>query len=198
MSRYDVPATFLAAICREYQTCGTGFRNHWISSTTGAAWEHWCLLPVRMPVYCRDGDQDHAKSTAGSNQMDPFHYIHLSDAHADVRGSHIGLFVRHDSAAGAVTAICFNFLDGRWPDLVDEPLNRIREVITLRRGSNEPIEPTFVHLIFLSSIVRWWNDVLLAINQQLIAHVCVHQLLPHLPLLLLNQDSLQKQRLQKC
>ena len=138
-------------------------------------------MPVRVSVFFNDTDEHHARSTAGSNQMDPFNYIHLADARVDVRGSHIGLFVRHDANTRAVTVICFNFLDGRWPELVDEPLNRIREDI-LRRGveaagetgdanANENVEPSFIYHIFLSSIIRWWNIVLQGINQQLIAHV---------------------------
>ena len=103
--------------------------------------------------------------------MDPFHYIHLSDAHVDIRGSHIGLFVRQNRRVGTTTAVVVNFLDGRWSRIVDEPIVRVKEVIKSRGDGDAVADPSFVHLIYLSSVIRWWNNVLLSFNQQLIAHV---------------------------
>ncbi|KAF2174438.1 hypothetical protein K469DRAFT_756734 [Zopfia rhizophila CBS 207.26] len=102
--------------------------------------------------------------------MDPFHYIHLSDAHVDIRGSHVAIFLRYDGEAGSTTAVVINFLDGRWSRIVEEPVLRIREAIKSRCNADVNAEPPFVHLIYLSSIIRWWNNVLLYFNQQLIAH----------------------------
>jgi hypothetical protein len=59
--------------------CGTGFRN-----MSPESWDHWCLIPVRTIVPCKAQAKEHTKSTAGSNQLDPFHYIHLSGAKADI------------------------------------------------------------------------------------------------------------------
>jgi hypothetical protein len=42
------------------------------------------VLPVCVEISCSDNADVHAKSTAGLNQMYPFHYIHLPDAHFDV------------------------------------------------------------------------------------------------------------------
>lgn len=103
--------------------------------------------------------------------MDPFHYIHLSDARVDIRGSHIAIFLRCDKESSSVVAVVLNLLDGRWSKIVDEPTNRIKEVIKSRHGANVKDEPSFVHLVYLSSIVRWWNNVLSYFNHQLIAHV---------------------------
>ncbi|KAH0536480.1 hypothetical protein FGG08_006661 [Glutinoglossum americanum] len=170
ISRFEIPAAFTAALCRHYQTCGTGFRDLSGLGTPNSTWDHWCLLPVRVQVPCKDDARVHTKSTAGNNQMDPFHYIHLSDARVDIRGSHIGLLVRCDSSAGQTTAIIVNFQDGRWSQIVEEPIGRIKEAIKSRGDTDAKVEPFFVHLIYLSTVVRWWNNVLLSFNHQLIAH----------------------------
>ncbi len=103
--------------------------------------------------------------------MDPFHYIHLFDVNVDIRGSHIAMFVRHDRKASSTTAVVINFLDGRWSRIAEEPILRVKEAIKSRGHADAKVEPSFVHLIYLSSIIRWWNNVLLYFNQQLIAHV---------------------------
>jgi hypothetical protein len=103
--------------------------------------------------------------------MDPFHYIHLTDARVDIRGSHIAIFLRYDKDSSSVVAVVLNLLDGRWSQIAEEPTNRIKEAIKSRRGAMVKDEPSFVHLVYLSSIVRWWNNVLSYFNHQLIAHV---------------------------
>ncbi|KAI0815976.1 hypothetical protein GGR55DRAFT_675585 [Xylaria sp. FL0064] len=137
---FNVPVAFVTALARPYMVCGTGFRPLF-----PRAWDYWCLIPVRAIVPCRIQAQDHTRSTAGSNQMDPFHYVHLPGAKADIRGSSIGLFIRHDYDTGHTTIICFNLLDSRLRDLIEEPLHRARAL-------------------------RWWNKVLLCFNQQLVMH----------------------------
>ena len=103
--------------------------------------------------------------------MDPFHYIHLSDARVDIRGSHIAMFLRYDKEQRSTMAIILNLLDGRWSTIAEEPVIRIKEVIKSRKDAKVKDEPPFVHLVYLSSIVRWWNNVLSFFNHQLIAHV---------------------------
>jgi hypothetical protein len=165
IKKHGIPASMIAALSRPYQTTGTGTRDF------GNIWTYWCLLPVRVPVSCTDGGASHTKSTAGSNQMDPFHYIHLSDARVDIRGSHIAMFLRYDKEQRSTMAIILNLLDGRWSKIAEEPVIRIKEVIKSRKDAKVKDEPPFVHLVYLSSIVRWWNNVLSFFNHQLIAHV---------------------------
>ncbi|KAH7305322.1 hypothetical protein B0I35DRAFT_484072 [Stachybotrys elegans] len=165
MSKKQVPVAFVASLSRPYQVCGTGFR--WTSSTS---WDYWCLIPVRTLITCHVMTEEHAKSRAGSNQMDPFHYIHLSGMEVDVRGSHIGLFTSHDNSSGATSLVVINLLDNRLHRLIEEPLKRVRSAIVRRSDSKEPMNPWFAHLIFLSSALRWWNNVLFCFNQQLVKH----------------------------
>lgn len=146
--------------------CGTGFRR-----TSPHAWDHWCLMPVRIVVPCQAHAKDHTKSTAGSNQLDPFHYIHLSGVSADIRGSYIGLFIQHNPHTGGTTILCFNLLDTRLRDLIQEPLRRARNAIERWSGTGSAVNPRFIHVIYLSSALRWWNNVLMCFNQQLVMHV---------------------------
>jgi len=166
LSTFDVPVAFVTALARPYMVCGTGFRR-----TSPHGWDYWCLIPVRTVAPCRAHTRDHTNSTAGSNQLDPFHYIHLSGAKADIRGSYIGLFIRHSHRAGRTTIISFNLLDHRLRDLIEEPLRRARDAIRRSSGMGLAISPRFIHLIYLSSALRWWNNVLLCFNQQLVMHV---------------------------
>ncbi|KPM45601.1 hypothetical protein AK830_g984 [Neonectria ditissima] len=165
MSTYQVPVAFLAALSRPYQVCGTGFRR--ISSHS---WDYWCLIPVRTLTTCHIQAKDHTKSRAGSNQMDPFHYIHLSGTKTDIRGSQIGLWVRHDDKTGGTSVVVVNLLDSRLRSLIEEPLTRARGAIKRRSGTNSPRSRWSIHLIYLSSALRWWNNVLFCFNQQLVMH----------------------------
>jgi hypothetical protein len=126
---------------------------------------------VRIVTGCSVQASDHTKSRAGSNQMDPFHYIHLSGAGVDIRGSHIGLFIQRNLSTGGVTVLAVSLLDSRLESFIKEPLSRIKEVVKHRAGRKLVISPRSTHLVFLSSALRWWNHVLLCFNQQLVKHV---------------------------
>lgn len=165
LSTYQVPIAFVTSLARPYLVCGTGFRR-----SIPDSWDHWCLIPVRVVTSCRVQASDHTKSRAGSNQMDPFHYIHLSGAQVDIRGSHIGLFIQHNTSTRGITVIAVNLLDSRLRDLIEEPLVRIKEAIKQRSSMGLVISSRFIHLIYLSSALRWWNNVLLCFNQQLVMH----------------------------
>ncbi|KAI0430425.1 hypothetical protein F5Y09DRAFT_307788 [Xylaria sp. FL1042] len=162
---FNVPVAFITALARPYRVCGTGFRH-----LSPRAWDYWCMIPVRAIVPCRIQAQDHTRSTAGSNQMDPFHYVHLPGAKADIRGSSIGLFIRHDYDTGHTSIICFNLLDSRLRNLIEEPTHRARYAIRSWSDMGLAINPRFIHAIYLSSALRWWNNVLLCFNQQLVMH----------------------------
>ncbi|KAH6890269.1 hypothetical protein B0T10DRAFT_314938 [Thelonectria olida] len=165
LSSLNVPVAFVTALARPYMVCGAGFRR-----TSKQGWDHWCLIPVRMIVPCRVQAKDHTKSTAGSNQLDPFHYIHLSGAKADIRGSYIGLFTQYAPHQGGTTVACFSLLDHRLRDIIEEPLSRVRGAVRRWSGMGLTINPHFIHLVYLSSVLRWWNNVLLCFNQELVMH----------------------------
>jgi hypothetical protein len=105
--------------------------------------------------------------------MDPFHYIHLSEAEAgiDIRGSHVGLFVAHNLTTQSTTAMVVNLMDGRLSRLIEEPLIRSHKVISRQVQTGSTLSPRFILLVYLSSALRWWNNVLLCFNQQLVMHV---------------------------
>ncbi|KAK0644679.1 hypothetical protein B0T16DRAFT_199907 [Cercophora newfieldiana] len=177
----NVPVAFIAALSRPYLVCGTGLRMQ-----SSIEWDFWCLIPIRAAVPCHFArSSDHRKSTAGSNQMDPFHYIHLSGDQTqednsspaaarlqshDIRSSHIGLFVKHSANTGRISVVVVNLLDARQQHLINEPLLKARKAIKQRSGSDAPMSPRFIYLIYLSSTLRWWNNALLCFNQHLVKH----------------------------
>ncbi|KAL8335391.1 hypothetical protein RB598_009541 [Gaeumannomyces tritici] len=165
MSAYEMPVAFAVALSRHYMVSGTGFRVR-----SADVWDYWCVLPVRVFMGCSRQAQDHTRSTAGSNQMDPFHYIHLSGVKADIRGSHIGLFVQHNTKTKSTSALVINLLDGRLSHAIEEPLARVRDAIIQQASSCRGANPRFVLFIYLSSSLRWWDNVLSCFNQQLVMH----------------------------
>ncbi|KAJ4117534.1 hypothetical protein NW768_010897 [Fusarium equiseti] len=94
-STYHIPLSFISAISRPFEICGTVFRRQ-----SYHVWDYWCQIPVRISTTCKLSANEHAKSTAGSNQMDPFNYLHLDGVGRDVRPSTIGLHVQRDNETG--------------------------------------------------------------------------------------------------
>lgn len=139
----------------------------------GGARDYWCLLPVRAALICNIEASDHIKSRAGSNQMDPFHYIHLPGTRCDIRVSQIGLFVRSNGSTtgNGMTFVVVNLMDGRLRGLIEEPLLRLREALKRRLATGKAATPRLIFLVYVSSALRWWNTALLSFNNQLIMHV---------------------------
>jgi len=171
VSHYQVPPSFVTSVARFYQPAGKSFQIRTLSEKVFCYWYH---LPVRVQVHCTETQRGHASSTAGSNQMDPVHYLHLPDMGLDIRGSQISLFFRHDIDVNMTTAICVNYQDGRWSALVQEPENRLQECFEHPTNFRSMKNPLFIHLVYLTSVTRWWDNVLSSFNDQLIAHVRQH------------------------
>lgn len=165
-SRYFMPASFMHALSRYYFPQGRGFRRY-ESTRPARLWNQWYFLPFRVQVPCTDEQRSHAASSTGSNQMNPFHYLHLADEKVDIRGSQIAVYLCHDEQEDNSTVIACNFMHGRWPKVVEEPQTRILEAL---ENPNVPNDPMYVHLVFFTTVVRWWNNALHSVNEQLIAY----------------------------
>ncbi|KAL8671290.1 MAG: hypothetical protein Q9168_004211 [Polycauliona sp. 1 TL-2023] len=163
ISRCNLSASFIFALSRFYLPNG----QYYGELTSPQHWAQWYFLSVRVQVPCSDKQRSHAMSTTGSSQMNPFHYLHLPNMEMDIRGSRIAIHVTHDVQKDATTVTSFNFMDGRWAKIVEEPQNRISEAL---RDPRTPQDPMFVHLVYLTSITRWWNNALHSVNEQLIAY----------------------------
>ncbi|KAI1635373.1 hypothetical protein F4809DRAFT_614503 [Biscogniauxia mediterranea] len=161
----NIPARFVASIPRTFQVSGTG-----IQKTSGDVWDYWCLVPVRVTIPCHMHDAEHANSTAGSNQMDPFNYIHIGGAKVDIRGSHVAIFLRRLDNTGRSVVVIISLLDGRWGNVVEQPLARVKETLNREAETTDPQGPLFVLLIYISSILQWWNNVLSCFHKQLVIH----------------------------
>jgi hypothetical protein len=169
ISHFQIAPAFVSTLSRYFLPCGSGSR-HITSIPNGSIRDFWYFLPVRVQVACIAG-HTHA-SIAGTNQMNPFHYLHLPDAKVDIRGSQIAIFFRRDYKNKSTAVVAVNLLDGRWCKPVEEPQMRIKEALNARRVDVTK-EPFFVHLVYLTSVARWWNNALSSFNDQLIAHVCL-------------------------
>ncbi|KAJ9620743.1 hypothetical protein H2204_012153 [Knufia peltigerae] len=168
-SELGIPPAFVGAISRFYQPSGRGSRI--LQSDDGKDLrDFWYILPVRVQVQCTDTEKGHASSTAGSNQMDPFHYLHLPDEKVDVRGSHIGIYSQHNLTTDQLSVVAISFQDGRWSRVVEEPQRRVRKVLESHERFGAEHNHFSVHLIYLTSALRLWNNVLGSFNNQLIAH----------------------------
>jgi hypothetical protein len=121
----------------------------------------------------------HQETTAGSNQMDPFNYLHLDSEKLDIRGSQIAVLFQYDGLKRAATTVSISLQDGRWSRVVEEPQMRILEQLGKVGLAECEADPFFVHAVFITSALRWWRNALDSFNNQLIAHVLYCISAPH-------------------
>lgn len=167
----EIAPAFVFSLSRYYLPNGRGYRQ--LTHSTGGVVQHlWCFLPIRVQSRCVDEGQGHATSTAGSNQLNPLHYLHLEQPGVDIRGSQIALYARFipKKKSSCVLAICL--LDGRWKKIVQQPQSRIDESLRIvDPRSREVLEnPFFVFVIYLTTALEWWINALHSFDEQLIAH----------------------------
>jgi hypothetical protein len=132
--------------------------------------DFWYLLPIRVQVTCGSTDGSHVCSKGMKVQMNPLNYLHLAHPKVDVRGSQVALYFIYDKTLNLSTTMVINFQDGRWSKIIEEPMSRVLECLTDTR-SNFGQDPFFVHAVYLTSALRWWNNALQSFNDQLIAYV---------------------------
>jgi hypothetical protein len=161
-----LPPAFVFAISRHYLPNGRGSRSIRIKSCTTV--DFWYLLPIRVQVECSTSAAISSSNPAG-NQMNPFHKLHLPGVELDIRRTCVGVFCRVDTTTKRVAFVTFDFMHGRWPKVALEPSRRIDEAMK-RRGNAPYGHGYFVHLVYLSSAVRWWTNSLNSVNEQLIIY----------------------------
>jgi len=168
LEHFDLSPSFISAFTQLHLPSGRGF----IPATPALKCTKvklWYVLPVRVQVACSDKAKGHASSTSGSNQMDPFHYLHLSEAEVDIRGSHIAVASEYALGGTNSKTVSFNFMDGRWSKSVEEPENRLLEALHHAEKLQSNEDPFFIHTIYFSSGIRWFMNALSSVNAQLIA-----------------------------
>ncbi|KAL8787043.1 MAG: hypothetical protein Q9195_007948 [Heterodermia aff. obscurata] len=101
--------------------------------------------------------------------MNPSHYLHLPDQKVDIRGSQIALHFRYTNR-GQVIILAVNFIDGRWPRIVQEPEKNIKEILQNDLQGGIIADPFFIQHVYLISIMRWWTNALNSIHEQLVAY----------------------------
>lgn len=159
LSTFRIPSAFVHALSRYYLPAGRGHYNiHFGAESIDS--ELWYTLPIRMQVGCTDAPQCHITSNSGSNQMNPFHYLHLPDPAVDIRRSLIALSFRYSRYGNSTCMLAVNFIDGRWPKTAQEPELRIKEVLGDSNNVGLRNDPFFIHLVYLFSATRWWTNAL--------------------------------------
>ncbi len=179
ISTWDIPLDFVFALSRFFLPSGRRFSSTFSGLGCNGG-DCWFILPVRIQVLCTDTRDGHVTSRMGSNQMNPFHYLHLPDQKVDIRGSQIALSFRYTDGDRATNMLAVNFIDGRWPKIVQEPEKRIKEILSDNGQSHNRADPFFIHLVYLTSIMRWWTNALNSIHQQLIAYVSAESLVQYI------------------
>ncbi|KAH8743418.1 hypothetical protein BGZ57DRAFT_980425 [Hyaloscypha finlandica] len=102
--------------------------------------------------------------------MNPLNYLHLSHPDVDIRGSHIAIQFRFHVETKTSSTVVLNFQDGRWWKVIEEPISRIKESMTVASRSNSGHDPFHTQAVFLTSALRWWSNALNGFNDQLIAY----------------------------
>ena len=170
LSNLDAPSAFAGSLARYYLPPERGYRKSNLDKGPNS-FDMWYMLPVRVQVECTDTIRKHQETTAGSNQMDPFNYLHLDNENLDIRGSQIAVLFQYDGVKRAATTVSISLQDGRWSRVVEEPQNRISELLEKVGLAECEADPFFVHVVFVTSALRWWRNALDSFNNQLIAHV---------------------------
>lgn len=169
INQLELTPAFVFALSRYYLPTPHGYRPS-LDVQNRPAHDFWCLLPVRIQVSNARG---HAQGTVGRNQINPMHYLHLPKAEVDIRGSQIALFTRFNLEQKSGFTLVFNFIDGRWKAIVEQPQKRLKE---FSRSGNAGIssivaDPFCIYIIYLTTVQEWWINALRSFDDQLIAHV---------------------------
>lgn len=165
----NVAPAFILALSRYHLPTGKGQRI-WLNEQITCQYDFWYSIPVRVQVKCTEPRLRHASSTGGSNQMDPFHYLHLADHDTDIRGAKIFLYFSHRPSSKSTSVIAINMLDGRWPKTVEEPQKRIRGILNNTDRANLSDDACFIHLVYFTIILKWWTNALESVDSQLISY----------------------------
>lgn len=140
------------------------------------------FIPVRIQVESLGSLSDHVASGSDTaqrrayrskigGQMNPRNYLHLPQSGVDIRGSKIAVVFRFKNGTRQSSALVFNFFDGRWKKIIEEPIKRFKEALSSCADSLHGCDPIYLQAAILTSTLRWWNNSINSFNDQLIAYV---------------------------
>jgi hypothetical protein len=165
-THFEMAPSFVATLANLHQPSVTGGLQR--SRPNSRSFNFWYLIPVRVQVQCSDRANKHIVTHTGKSQMNPLNYLHLPQPQVDIRGSKIAVYSLYEQRTQSSTTIVFNFQDGRWSKIVEEPVNRVKEVFSdIEKTTSNPF---LVHTVYLSSALRLWTNALNSFNDQLIAY----------------------------
>ncbi|KIX09412.1 uncharacterized protein Z518_00492 [Rhinocladiella mackenziei CBS 650.93] len=169
-SEFHLSPSFVTSLANIHQPSAREFPCQ--AKISNKRLDFWLTIPVRVQVECSDNRHGQSSSIKGKSQMNPLNYLHLSQPKpkVDIRGSKVAIYFHFDPDTGRSTSLVFNFQDGRWRKIVEEPIHRMKEVLT---GCNKPEmgrDPIYIQSVVLTSAIRWWNNALNSFNDQLIGY----------------------------
>ena len=122
-----------------------------------------------MQVKCKGTHRSHSNVT-DKGQENPNSYLHLPGHRIDIRGSRIALYFRYNKVLATTAMIAINLMDGRWSKSAEEVEVRIKEILNGEDHSHIATDPFFIHLVYLTSLMRWWTNALDSVHEQLITY----------------------------
>lgn len=167
-SGFNLPPSFLTSLANIHHPSPRSFPSR--SNLSGSSIDFWIFIPVRVQVQCNEAVKGHASSSKGRSQMNPRNYLHLPHSKVDIRGSKITVYFSFKNALRKSSALVFNFFDGRWKKIIEEPIIRLREAYGCCPQSSYGSDPIYLQAAILTSTLRWWNNSLNSFNDQLIAY----------------------------
>jgi hypothetical protein len=135
---------------------------------------------VRVQVPCLNVSP-HKSGSKGKSQMNPLNYLHLTlpgVPDVDIRGCKIAVYYTYDVDTAQAFSFVFNFQDGRWKKAAEEPILRLKDMVRGCRSTPLARDPVYLHMAILNSVLRWWDNALNSVNDQLIAYVRGHCIFP--------------------
>ena len=103
--------------------------------------------------------------------MNPLNYLHLAQPAVDVRGSSIAIYFTFDPKTRISSTVVLNFQDGRWSEVIEKPILRVKEGLEQGKRNGCGQDPFVIQAGLLTSALRWWSNVLSSFNDQLISYV---------------------------
>lgn len=163
-STYHVPSAFFVAISRERPEFGSSFRRR-----SKHEWDYWCVLPCRAAAtYNSPTDMWRVPF---EEQMDPFSDISFEGQGTRIEAHTVALYINRDCGTRKLRVFVVNTAKQWWLYGGQEPLAQIRNGLERKSSMDIDGSPCFVLLLYISSMLRWWNIVLVMFDGELISHV---------------------------
>ena len=81
------------------------------------------------------------------------------------------IYFTFDPNTRTSSTVVLNFQDGRWSNVIEEPILSVREGLEQGNRNGCGQDPLIIQAVLLTSALRLWSNVLGSFNDQLISYV---------------------------